>query len=66
SGLIAILIQNESQVAIAYTLIIAVNMLITGVMAYGMTKRVVYLYADFARGGVILSLLYLYVVHYLK
>src|SRR5258708_2941992 len=66
SGLVVDLIQEESPVAIVYTLIISVNMLITGVMAYGMTKRVVYLYADLARGGVILSFLYLYVFHYLK
>ena len=66
SGLVAELIQNELPVAIVYTLLIGVNMLITGVMAYAMTKRVVYLYADLARGGVILSSLYLYVFHYLK
>jgi hypothetical protein len=66
SGLVAVLIQNESSIAIVYTLVIGVNMLITGVMAYAMTKKVVYLYADLARGGVILSFLYLYVFHYLR
>jgi hypothetical protein len=66
SGLVADLIQNESPLAIVYTLLIGVNMLVTGVMAYAMTKRAVYLYADIARGGVILSCLYLYAFHYLK
>jgi hypothetical protein len=66
SGLVADLIQNESPLAIVYTLLIGVNMLITGVMAYAMTKRAVYLYADLARGAVILSCLYLYVFHCLK
>ncbi len=66
SGLVVDLIQNEMPVAIVYTLLIGVNMLITGVMAYVMTKRVVYLYADIARGGAVLSFLYLYVVHHLK
>lgn len=66
SGLVTFLIQNESPLAIVYTLLIGVNMLITGVMAYAMTKNVVYLYADLARGGVILSFLYLYVFHYLR
>jgi hypothetical protein len=66
SGLVAALIQNESPLAIVYTLLIGINMLITGVMAYAMTKRVVYLYADLMRGGAILSFLYLYVFHHLK
>jgi hypothetical protein len=66
SGLVVDLIQNESPLAIVYTLLIGVNMLITGAMAYAMTKRSVYLYADIARGGAILSSLYLYVFHYLK
>jgi hypothetical protein len=61
SGLVADLIQNEVPLAVVYTLLIAVNMLVTGVFAYVMTKRVVYLYADLARGGAILFFLYLYV-----
>ena len=66
SGLVVELIWNELPIAIVYTLVIGVNMLVTGVMAYAMTKRAVYLYADLARGGVILSFLYLYAFHYLK
>ena len=66
SGLVAHLIQKELPVAIVYTLLIGANMLITGAMAYSMTKNVVYLYADLARGGVILSALYLYMFRYLN
>jgi hypothetical protein len=66
SGLVTFLIQKELPIAIGYTLLIGINMLVTGVMAYAMTKRAVYLYADVARGGAILSFLYLYVRHYLK
>ena len=66
SGLVAYLVQKESPVAVAYTLLIGVNMVVTGVMAYAMTKRVVYLYADIARAGAILVSLYLYVFEYLK
>jgi len=66
SGLVVDLIQNDSPLAIVYTLLIGVNMLVTGVMAYAMTRRTVYLYADLARGGAILSSLYLYAFHYLK
>jgi hypothetical protein len=66
SGLVAYLIQKELPIAIVYTLLIGLNMLVTGVMAYALTKRVVYLYADLARGGAILSALYLYVFRYLK
>jgi hypothetical protein len=66
SGLVAVLIQNELPVGIGYTVVIGVNMLVTGTMAYVMTKRVVYLYADVVRAGVILSSLYFYVFHYLK
>jgi hypothetical protein len=66
SGLVVALIRSESPIAIVYTLVIGINMLVTGVMAYSMTQNVVYLYADLARGGVILSFLYLYVFHYPK
>jgi hypothetical protein len=66
SGLVAELIRNELPIGIVYTIVIGVNMLVTGAMAYAMTGRVVYLYADAVRGGVILSSLYLYVFHYLK
>jgi hypothetical protein len=64
SGLVTYLIQKEMPVAVAYTLLMAVNMLVTGGMAYHITKNVVYLYADLARGAVILILLYLYYFHY--
>jgi len=52
--------------AVVATLLIAVNMLVTGVVAYGMTKNVTFLYADLARGVVLLALLYAYHYRYYR
>jgi Ca2+/Na+ antiporter len=63
SGLVVALIQKELPIATVYTSLIGVNMIVTGVMAYAMTKNVVYLYADIVRGAAILACLYLYMFH---
>jgi hypothetical protein len=66
SGLIAYLINKEMSVAIVFVLLISVNMLFTGVIAFNMTKNPAYLYVDLGRGGAILLLLGMYRFLYLK
>ena len=66
SGLITYLIHKELPIAVAFVLLISVNMLFTGIVAFNMTKNPAYLYADIVRGGVILLLLYMYRFVYLK
>jgi len=66
SGLIAYLIHKEMSVAVVFVLLISVNMLFTGVIAFNMTKNPAYLYADLGRGVAILLLLCMYRFLYLK
>jgi hypothetical protein len=60
SSLTVYMVLRERGLAVVSTLLIAVNMLVTGVVAYGMTKNVAFLYADLLRGAGLLALLYAY------
>src|SRR5258707_61147 len=63
SSLTVYMLQREMRLAVVSTSLIAVNMLVTGVLAYDMTKNVTFLYADLARGAGLLAMLCAY--HYL-
>jgi predicted tellurium resistance membrane protein TerC len=66
ASFVAHLLHKEMSVAVVFVLLISVNMLFTGVMAFNMTKNPAYLYADLGRGGAILLLLCMYRFLYLQ
>lgn len=66
SSLTVYMVQREMRLGVVSTLLIAINMLVTGVVAYGMTKNVTFLYADLARGAALLALLYAYHYRYYR
>lgn len=57
SSLTIYMLQKELPLAVVATLIMAINMLVTGVLAYSLSSNPAYLYADLARGTVLLGLL---------
>jgi hypothetical protein len=60
SGLTIYMLLNEMPLAIMSTLIMAINMLVTGVLGYSMSGKSAYLFADVGRGAVLLALLFGY------
>jgi len=60
SSLTIYMLQKEMPLAVVSTLIMAINMLVTGVLGYSMSGKPAYLYADLGRGVVLLALLFGY------
>jgi hypothetical protein len=57
------MVHKEMPLAIPATLLLAINMLVTGVLGYHLSGHSAYLYADVARGTALLALLLGYVRH---